>query len=234
MKHTKPYPLLLLLGCLTGLFYSKFLWAGDTDYQCPKGAYAVSAKVCVAQHLSSDIVQPLLTTNKCETGFEHTLGTNFCLAGNHSLTTVNDNYLIDGPVKGGCPAFFSRARGKRVCVDDFLALALVKEKLTLVAPKLDCPTGYQQKPRATTCSLIDDKPAINLPAFTPYCPTGFLKPPGAPRCLSYEIIKRTNAKVNFGVLPPTTPCPTNFTAEPGEFCQPSHTVLHCNRQLCLR
>jgi hypothetical protein len=228
-KNLKPLLLLCLVTaqCLAGS-YANQQPISKTETQCPAGSDAYLPGICITQPLDPDVVQPLLTTGRCEqpNAYEHILGTAFCLANHHSLTMVNRMYLVDGPVKQHCGPFFSREPGKTSCIDDALALSLVKGQLTLLMPQLNCPQGFEQQARATVCTPIDQGSAHNQHAFTPDCVAGFLKPPGAPRCLSNEIIKNTNAKMNYGVIPAIWPCPASFIGEPGAFCQPSHMVFN--------
>lgn len=197
---------------------------------CPAGFYPALPNVCVATNLSGSTVIPLSASGDCPVKYEHTPGTQFCSLPEVSLDWDDGRYLIDGPIAAQCPENFGRVAGSGICIANHLALALQDNTLTLLAPTLACPQGFEQLPAATSCTAIAGSsgqptdPTIVMPD----CAPGFIKPPHVHFCIAYEVARKTSERVNFGIAPPAGECPKFWTKNAiGGFCVPQSSAVSC-------
>ncbi|MDN3638615.1 hypothetical protein QWY82_07340 [Simiduia curdlanivorans] len=231
MKYSNYFSLILFTSFTLGALITAPAQAQESaGSDCPTGFYSTLPGVCVASSLNSDTITPLSSANGCPSTYEHTPGTQFCSRPNVALNWENEHYLVTGPVHKDCPSNFSRVPGSQVCIATHLSLALVDRTLTLLAPKLACPQGFEQLPKARSCTAIQtgQGQATDASIAMPDCAPGFIKPPHVHFCIAYSVARNTSDRVNFGITPPAGDCPTFWTKHAvGGFCLPISTAVSC-------
>ncbi len=226
MNNTLLRAMMLLLCTVLS---AKELRADATTTSCPSG-YRPSAvaNVCIANSLVTSVVQSLPATGQCLTGYARVIGTAFCTKDNLALNRVAQHYLISPATATTCPVNFSRAPGSTICTANHLALDFVDNALTLIEPRLNCPSGTVQLTGANLCSPIVSSSLPMTPPVGLDCPPGFLKPFGSHFCVAVNIAVNTDDHTNFGLTPPTGQCPTHwFQYKNGGFCLPAVSIVSC-------
>lgn len=197
--------------------------------QCPVGYYYGGESACLDDSLDIDTLEPLSSTGICSNEYTRVVGTSFCIAkkGRVHLSVDNSLYLLDGPYDS-CDASSSRELNRYVCVDTFLALDLIGDRVVLVSPRLDCPYGYEQKSRATECTQVLNLPTLTTSTLTPDCSPGFIRPPGVVPCISFPLARRTQETRNYGFPAPIGECPQYWRKRvSGGYCFPENVVVSC-------